>query len=209
MAMGLLAVALDFSRVAPDEFHDWYDTEHIPERRRLPGFLTLERWMAAQEPAIAAATYDLQSLKVLQSAGYCAITGENVSPWSRRLSAKYRRILRFEGEQLTPDVVAPQGAGALLMVGMNVDAAAEQEFNRWYDEEHLPALKQLPGVLCARRFRDSTGPMKYLATYHLSSVDVCESAAWKKAVDTPWTRRMHGHVRDRLRIACTAYQSNT
>ena len=39
MAKGILIAAMDFSNVAEDEFHDWYDTEHIPERLRVPGFI--------------------------------------------------------------------------------------------------------------------------------------------------------------------------
>jgi hypothetical protein len=32
MAKGALIAAMDFSNTAADEFNDWYDTEHIPER---------------------------------------------------------------------------------------------------------------------------------------------------------------------------------
>ena len=32
MAKGILIAAMDFSNVAADEFNDWYDAEHIPER---------------------------------------------------------------------------------------------------------------------------------------------------------------------------------
>ena len=38
MTHGILIAAMDFSNVAEDEFNDWYDTEHIPERQRVPGF---------------------------------------------------------------------------------------------------------------------------------------------------------------------------
>jgi hypothetical protein len=37
--MGLLVAGFDSSPVNPDEFNDWYDTEHVPERRRVPGFV--------------------------------------------------------------------------------------------------------------------------------------------------------------------------
>jgi len=43
MAKGILIAAMNFSDVAEDEFHDWYDTEHIPERLRVPGFLSIYR----------------------------------------------------------------------------------------------------------------------------------------------------------------------
>ena len=52
MAKGLLFAAFDFSTAHADEFHDWYDLEHIPERLRVPGFLNAERWIAEDNPAI-------------------------------------------------------------------------------------------------------------------------------------------------------------
>src|SRR5918912_431965 len=99
---GLLLSCFDYSPVAEDEFNDWYDTEHIPERKRVPGFINCERWIGAENPKISIATYDLQSLDVLKSAPYRAIGGENLSPWSKRLTGKAKRVCRFEAEQRPP-----------------------------------------------------------------------------------------------------------
>ncbi len=141
MSKGLLIAGLDFSNVAEDEFNDWYDLEHIPERQRVPGFLTLQRWIGADNAKQSVATYDLDSLAVLQSSAYRAIGGENLSVWSKRVTAKCGRLLRFEGEQILPgDAVAPQNAGGLLLVGMTPAPQYETEFNAWYDTEHVPAL---------------------------------------------------------------------
>ena len=80
----------------------------------------------------------------------------NASVWTKRVTAMAHRIMRFEGEQLVPgDVAAPAGAGGLLVASMNVDPAAEPEFNEWYNAEHLPQLAAVPGVLCARRYSSS------------------------------------------------------
>ena len=59
MANGLLFASFDFSAAHEDEFHDWYDLEHIPERLRVPGFINAERWIGDENPKIAVATYDL------------------------------------------------------------------------------------------------------------------------------------------------------
>src|SRR5438128_6155940 len=56
MAKGILVAAMDFSEAPEDEFHDWYDLEHIPERLRIPGFLNGERWLDAKNPRISVAT---------------------------------------------------------------------------------------------------------------------------------------------------------
>src|SRR3954466_5126702 len=111
MAKGLLFAAFDFATAHEDEFHDWYDLEHIPERLRVPGFLNAERWIAEDNPKVAVATYDLESAAVMASAPYCAIGYENASVWTKRVTKIAKRILRFTGEQVRPgDLVAPPGA---------------------------------------------------------------------------------------------------
>ena len=47
---GLLFASFDFSAAHADEFHDWYDLEHIPERMRVPGFINAERWIGDENP---------------------------------------------------------------------------------------------------------------------------------------------------------------
>jgi len=205
MAKGLLFASFDFSGAHEDEFHDWYDLEHIPERQRVPGFITCERWIGDENPKLAVATYDLETVSVLRSPAYLAIGGDNLSVWSKRVTAMCQRIMRYEGEQLVPgEAVAPAGAGGLLVASMNVDPAAEHEFNEWYNAEHLPQLAAVPGVLCARRYR-GTGERKYLALYHLAHLDVSRSEAWRTAADTPWTQRMRAQFRDPLVLRCRRY----
>jgi hypothetical protein len=210
MAKGLLLVAFDFSTAPADEFHDWYDLEHIPERQRVPGFGASERWIGADEPTHAVASYDLTSVDVLKSAAYKAVAYENLSPWSKRVTGLCKRLLRFEGTQVSPgDAAAPAGAGALLFNAMNVAPEAERDFNAWYDEEHLPALAAVPGTLAARRYKSTEaggGTHRYVATYHLASPDVARSEAWKRAADTPWSARVRPHFRDRLRILAGRYR---
>ena len=207
MAKGILIAAMDFSNVAADEFNDWYDTEHIPERQRVPGFLTLQRWIGSENPKQSVATYDLNSLAVLQSPGYRAIGGESLSPWSKRITAKVERLLRYEGEQILPgDATAPASAGGLLLVGMTPGPKVEAAFNAWYDTEHVPSLARVPGVLCARRYRTSSRNLRYVALYHLTSPGVVDSPEWKQASgSTPMPQHVRDEITNRLRLVCRNY----
>jgi len=209
MAKGILIAAMDFSAAPEDEFHDWYDLEHIPERKAVPGFGACERWIGEEHPALSVATFYLDSVDVLRSKPYGAIAYGNLSVWSKRVTAMCKRLLRFEGTQITPgDAAAPEGAQALLLNAMNVAPEAEADFNAWYDEEHLFALAGVPGTLAARRYRSTEangGTHRYVAIYHLESPDVARSAAWNAAVDTPWTARVRPHFRDRIRILTRRY----
>jgi hypothetical protein len=74
-----------------------------------------------------------------------------------------------------------RGTG-LLMVWTDIDAEHEAEFNRWYDEEHLPRLLQVPGFLSAGRYCAVKGGPKYLAIYELEDHNVLRSAAYLDAV---------------------------
>jgi len=207
MAKGILVAAMDYSDVATDEFNDWYDTEHIPERLAVPGFLNAERWLGSANPKQSLALYDLDNVAVLQSAPYRAVGGANGSPWTKRVTGRTRSIIRLEGEQLRPgDALAPVGqAAALLLIAMNVAPEAENEFNEWYNTEHIPALGGVPGVLCARRYRGGGATQRYAAIYHFANPDVPNSAAWKSAGGTPWTEKMRPHFRDFLRLDCRRY----
>ena len=204
--LGLLVAGFNFAGVVEDEFNDWYDTEHIPERQRVAGFINAERWIGAEDPAVSIATYDLASLEVLQSATYKAIAGANLSPWSKRVTGKCQRICRFEAEQILPGgKAAPVEAGGMLLFAMNVKPEAEAEFNEWYDTEHVPRLAQVPGCLLARRFRTNGGTHRYIATYHLTAPDVCASKRWEAAAVTPWTLKLRPYTSERLRVVLRRY----
>ncbi len=209
MARGLLIAAFNFKNAHADEFHDWYDLEHVPEREAVPGFGACERWIGVDDPFVSVATYDLESVDVLRGADYKAIAGENLSVWSKRVTAMCDRVLRFEGAQTLPgEAEAPAGAGGLLLNAMNVTPEGEADFNAWYDEEHIPALAGVPGCLAARRYLSDPrieGTHKYVAIYHLATPEVTRSDAWAKAVDTPWSARVRPHFRDRLRVLTGRY----
>ena len=206
MTKGILLVAFDFTNAHEDEFHDWYDLEHVPERRRVPGFGLCERWINVANSKQAVASYDLTSLAVLSSQPYKAIAHENLSVWSKRVGPMCTRLIRFDGEQTLPeDADSPAGAGGLLVNAMNVAPEHDSEFNEWYDHEHIPALAAVPGVLSARRFRDPKGTHRYLALYHLEAPEVTAGPDWKKAAGTPWTERLRPHFRDHLRILSRRY----
>ncbi len=95
-------------------------------------------------------------------------------------------------------------AKGTLIAAMSIGQVAEDEFQDWYDTEHIPALAAVPGVLCARRFR-GTGNRKYVALYHLATPEVQDSAEWKQARQSDWTSRLQPHFRDHLRLVLRRY----
>jgi hypothetical protein len=104
----------------------------------------------------------------------------------------------------------PQFPECLLIVTVEVDAAIEAEWNRWYDTVHLPDALRCPGVRHGRRYvcsgeiseslagkTERTARRIYTTIYELDSPG---------AVDTPEFHAMRGwyhfapHVRSRTQV---------
>jgi hypothetical protein len=87
-----------------------------------------------------------------------------------------------------------QGGRGLLLVAIDVDPAHEDDFNRWYDEEHLPERLQCEGFLSARRYVALEGEPKYLALYELEDPGVLDRAAYQRLLPpSEWMQRLTPH----------------
>ncbi|MGQ4807500.1 hypothetical protein NKDENANG_00852 [Candidatus Entotheonellaceae bacterium PAL068K] len=92
-------------------------------------------------------------------------------------------------------MVVKKGDG-LLMVLSDVAAEHDAEYNRWYNEEHIPERLSIPGVLNAARYKAVAGGPKYLACYELASADAWYAEDWQKWLKNPtaWSKRMSPSV---------------
>ena len=82
---------------------------------------------------------------------------------------------------------------ALLLVMMEIDPEHEEDFNRWYDEEHVPERLGIPGFVRARRFRAIEGSPRYLALYELEGPEVLATETyqyWTGEGQTEWTAKI-------------------
>ena len=79
---------------------------------------------------------------------------------------------------------------ALMMVMADIPADKEEDFNQWYNEEHLKELMSIPGVLNAARYEAIRSGPKHLACYELESPAVIETDAFKNRPRTEWGARV-------------------
>ena len=86
-------------------------------------------------------------------------------------------------------MVNKKGTG-LMMVAADIPADKEEEFNKWYQEEHLQELMSVPGILNAARYEATKSGPKHLAIYELESVDVINTDAFKNRPRTEWGQRV-------------------
>lgn len=179
--MTAAAQGMLFSQMEPpaellDDFHDWYDTEHIPVRLALPGFERATRYRALEGSPEYLAIYELSDLATLDSDGYRQLK-DQPSPRTDRMLAQVRGFTRFTCE-LTSDT-GPAAAGDYLsVVAFAVPEADEAALDDWYENEHVPALMKAAGWLRVRRWRvlaGAGGPWTHIALHELADRDVLDS----------------------------------
>ena len=83
-------------------------------------------------------------------------------------------------------------ANWLLIVTAEIDDAVEEDWNRWYDETHLPEALACPGMISGRRYlsqgtasltdhgerTNATTPI-YVAIYEIEGPHVLETAEFR------------------------------
>ena len=208
----LLFVKLDPPVKEEGNFNNWYNNTHIPDRLSLPGFLSARRFTRItgipEEYAISPeaeylALYDLISINVLKGKPYQELRGKEtkLSPDSFETRIfKLPRFARGVYEQIYPEegVYSIPQTEFVFVVGHEVPRNRHQEFNVWYNTEHIPALLSVPGFQNVRRFRlnrhdippitDRGGTLStYLTLWDIEDEKTLRSNAFRKASRSPWT----------------------
>lgn len=107
----------------------------------------------------------------------------------------------------------PVQARYILIASMDVDPDKEDLFNEVYDQEHVPLLSKVPGVLSVtrlenapltmvmageRRTLETEGEPRFHAIYELESPEVLVSDAWAEAIDHGrWPTEVRPYTRNR------------
>ena len=110
----------------------------------------------------------------------------------------------------------PFNAKYAFIVSMDVAPDKEALFNEVYDEEHIPALLKVPGVVAVSRLKTvpatlsmagqehavtGEGLPHYIAVYEVDSPDVINSAAWAEAVEAGrWGGQVRPHTSNRSHV---------
>lgn len=85
-----------------------------------------------------------------------------------------------------------------LLVLMQPPSSLEEEFNAWYDTEHIPERVAVPGIETGRRYVCVDGHPRYLAMYDAESPEVFDTegylaVSFERA--SPWTKRVTSRVK--------------
>lgn len=91
----------------------------------------------------------------------------------------------------------------LFMVGMDIASEKEDLFNEIYDDEHIPYILEVPGVLGVTRYEVASANYtpKYLAVFELESPAVLETQEYKSAIDQGrWAEEIRPYTYNRTQV---------
>ncbi|RVO73522.1 hypothetical protein [Sinorhizobium medicae] len=184
-----------------EEFQDWYDLEHIPERACCEGFLSALRFVCLDGFPRYVAVYDLAHPDVLKGDAYKAISGTKFSPWSKRILPRVHGQKRLDGPQIYPgtarygDAGAPGRMGLLRLSGLGAEdedaviAVLRQTFEAREDVLQLRLWRSnYHGEFCF------VGMVEAEAGFRFDAVDLSQMGRYRRNVDllnlySPYWRR--------------------
>jgi hypothetical protein len=187
-----------FSQMEPppgweEDFHDWYETEHIPARMALPGFSGAVRYESVDGTPRWLACYFLDDLGVLDTPDYRRLKTDPGERTARMLGA-VSGFTRYTCAQLSDTGPVEQRAGVLSVVAFSVPEEDRHDFEAWYAEEHVPLLMQADGWLRVRRYRVRPGhdgpSWTHLALHELRDAGVMDAPERERARTTEWRGRL-------------------
>ena len=131
-----------------------------------------------------------------------ASSGTDAAQDARRVAAALPNARPCRLQILLEIRGASAGAPAAFhyVVETEVLPECEDDFNAWYDEEHLAGLAAVPGTIRAVRYLRLDGSPKYGAFYELVSREVLGSPAWLEVRATAWSSRVRPAFRNTTRV---------
>lgn len=213
---GLLYVTMQPKETLPlAEFHDWYNNEHGQMRLRLPQVFTNGlRYRATDLPSTGGspqepewlAMYDVTDVKYLTQPVYTSMRANSTAREKATISRvdvgrhRFDLVSSREKDGFVPlektdftDVDGIERNGKVLVaVGMKLTSEenAEEEFDRWYETEHIPLLMKIPGWLRTRRYKTShiapEDPIQFVALHEYENVNGLGGLEHQAAMNTPW-----------------------
>lgn len=176
------------------DFDDWYQREHIPARMGIRGFHSAIRARAVQGEPSHLAVYLLDDLAALETPEYRGLK-EQPSDRTRHMLETVPAFTRWIGDEIADTGEVPL-ARYLYLVTFAVPEAHLGEFDRWYDEEHVPMLMRNGHWQRCRRYAITSGEPEEVsraAIHELADLKALESPERTKARSTAWRAELAKH----------------
>lgn len=109
----------------------------------------------------------------------------------------YKCIVHSKRDDIEPKTRQP--GAVVVAVGMSPNNTPEAiaDFHAWYDQEHIPLLRDVPGWREGSRYmrvaefgdrREFAAP--FLAVHQYNEVNGLGGEQWRRSIESEWTRRV-------------------
>jgi pimeloyl-ACP methyl ester carboxylesterase len=221
MTAGLLYVTMQpHDSLDLNQFHDWYNNEHGPMRLRFPFFQNGFRYRANDlanqggkgSPAKPEwlAWYDVPDMQTMITQPYIGLRQPPVQSQRERDTMKQIKVDRkffdfvyeakADGFKVLENVENEREPNVLVAVSQDLYEGKEEEYERWYKEEHIPMLAKVPGWRRSRMFVTSSvedkdkSQFEYVALHEYAPENGLDGPEFQAAVSTPWRNEVQKSV---------------
>ena len=195
----LFVVRMDVQHDKEELFNEVYDSEHVPELKKVPGVSNVGRyWTAPRSEPKYMAIYEVDNTNIRETTEWknsveIGRWPKEVRPYTmNRNHAIYSWVggkseLKWETKYL-------------YLAMMDVEGHKEALFNELYEATRIPQLMSVPGVINVTRYKISgEGHPQYLAIYEIERPDIPTSKVFWDEADRgrwisevrPYTYNMH------------------
>ncbi|KAM3514535.1 hypothetical protein MY11210_001770 [Beauveria gryllotalpidicola] len=193
------------------QFHEWYNNEHGPTRLSLPsifanGFRYQSTTTTSSSPAFLA-VYDIHHMPLLATPTYTTLRAHRSPREAATISHVHVRRSFYDllHTAAAPDFqpiesLSDRDAAGLVTVAVEISptpddpAAAGDEYQKWYVDEHVNMLAKVPGWRRSRLFKTSSSLLQeaadetetaYLCLHDYAPENGLGGAEHKASMDTP------------------------
>jgi hypothetical protein len=170
---GAVCIWHDIAPEATDEFYQWHNREHMPERVGIPGFLRGRRYIAVAGAPAYFTLYEAESADVLGGSAYLDRLNAPTE-WTRRMMPAFRRVSRSICRVAYSDGIG-QG-GFMLTQRFELAAADRSGTIETLRTRRLPPLAERKGI---------AGVHLCLADEAISRIETAERKARADATAIP------------------------
>jgi len=198
MSAGLLFSQMEPPEGWEEDFRSWYEEEHIPARMAIRGFSSATRYEAIDGEPRYLACYFLGNMDALASPEYERLKADP-GEGTRAMLDRVHGFTRYVCD-LSSDTGAPGAeAGVLYVVAFAVPDEEAEDFDGWYEEEHVPLLMRVPGWLRVRRYvvrhpGFDGPPWTHLALHELADASALDAPERAAARDAPRRAALAGRT---------------
>lgn len=142
---GVVAIWNGIAPEGREQFYEWHDREHMPERAGIPGFIRGRRYIAKYGHPEYFTLYEAESPEVLSGQDYFNRLN-NPTPWTKSVVPAYfrdtsRGVCRLKFSQSCGD------GGYLITLQFGPRAGEDETLERALRHKVLPSVIDTPGVV--------------------------------------------------------------